>query len=411
MKKVLKIVLLYTLVSLLWIFGTGLFVHATYKPEIQMFVEIIKGFLFVIITGALMFFLINREISKLNRINKSLRESQNRFWKLFMEHPSALYYVEKNTGLIQNCNENAPRYFGCKRNEIIGRKVSDFLIISYEEILDEISKQEDQSLFHLITFAILPDGKRRQIEIFGNLQNIEDRQLYLVAAYDVTETYKNENLYRFVFENGPTGIALFNTTGEILRVNKAFAAFLDTSDKEMEAKKLFADFNLSCPESQDTLTPETSAEVIFKSNVKGAERWGKLITSDVIHETGNNYVIGMLENITTNKAYEKTLLEYQTIVEQSPVGIMMFSNEGTILFINNKFTEITGYENDEIIGENILMLRFEDQFGKTKNSIEECIFSGKAWNGELKSMRKNGQLFWSRISIVPKYMTKFARNY
>jgi PAS domain S-box-containing protein len=401
MKKVLRIVFLYALVSLLWIFGTGLLIHKTYNPGEQLIAEIVKGSLFVIITGILMFLLINREISKLNRINQSLKESQNRYWNLFMEHPSALYYVEKNTGIIHDCNENASRYFGYKRNEVIGHNVSDFLILSYKDILNEILKQEDQNLFHLQTFAVLSSGEHRQIEVFGNLQKVEDRQFYLVAVYDVTETYKNENLYRFVFEKSPTGKALFNTKGEILRANDAFARFLDICVSEIEGKNLFENFNLFCSDTQNKLTPETTAEILFKPNNRDPEKWGKLITSDVIHETGNNYIIGMLENITAEKAYEKTLLEYQTIVEQSSVAIVTFNCEGTILYINNKFTELTGYKADEIIGQNILILRVDSQIDKVKDSIKECLLEGKTWNGELKSVQKNGQIYWERINIVP----------
>ncbi len=74
---------------------------------------------------------------------------------------------------------------------------------------------------------------------------------------------------------------------------------------------------------------------------------------------------------------------------------------GTIHFVNDKFTEITGYSRKELLGQNHRILNsgyHEKDFFKAMYRI---ISSGKVWNGEICNKSKSGRLYWVDTTIVP----------
>ncbi len=74
---------------------------------------------------------------------------------------------------------------------------------------------------------------------------------------------------------------------------------------------------------------------------------------------------------------------------------------GTIHFVNDKFTEITGYSRKELLGKNHRILNsghHEKDFFKT---MYNTISSGKVWNGEICNKSKSNRLYWVDTTIVP----------
>ena len=44
--------------------------------------------------------------------------------------------------------------------------------------------------------------------------------------------------------------------------------------------------------------------------------------------------------------------KYRKVVEQNPTSIVITDTEGNIEYVNPKFTKITGYNSEEVIGKN-----------------------------------------------------------
>ena len=74
---------------------------------------------------------------------------------------------------------------------------------------------------------------------------------------------------------------------------------------------------------------------------------------------------------------------------------------GTIHFVNDKFTEITGYERKELLGQNHRILNSGHHDKEFFQTMYRTISSGKVWNGEICNKTKNGQLYWVDTTIVP----------
>ncbi|SFE60444.1 putative bifunctional diguanylate cyclase/phosphodiesterase [Alteribacillus iranensis] len=81
-------------------------------------------------------------------------------------------------------------------------------------------------------------------------------------------------------------------------------------------------------------------------------------------------------------------------------GLMITDEEQNIIFINPAYETITGYSLEELRGENPKYI----SSGKTRRSVYddmwESIEKEGTWTGELLNVRKNGEEFWSYITIT-----------
>jgi len=88
-------------------------------------------------------------------------------------------------------------------------------------------------------------------------------------------------------------------------------------------------------------------------------------------------------------------------VEQSPVSVVITNPEGIIEYGNPLLTALTGYELEDVKGNTPRIF----QSGLTPPHIYDQLWAtiknGRPWHGELQNRKKNGDLFWERISISP----------
>jgi len=102
--------------------------------------------------------------------------------------------------------------------------------------------------------------------------------------------------------------------------------------------------------------------------------------------------------IMQRKAVEEQLSMLSQAVEQSPILIMITDTNGHINYINQKYTSITEYLPEEVYGKNIWARRHQSE---ECTAIYNTVNSGKAWHGEIRNKKKNGEYYWERVTIAP----------
>ena len=75
--------------------------------------------------------------------------------------------------------------------------------------------------------------------------------------------------------------------------------------------------------------------------------------------------------------------------------------KGTIIFANQKFSDISGYEVDELIGQNHNLLNSHNQPKSYWKAMYQTIKTGEVWRDEVRNKRKDGSLYWVDTTIVP----------
>ena len=105
--------------------------------------------------------------------------------------------------------------------------------------------------------------------------------------------------------------------------------------------------------------------------------------------------------ITEQKKSQADLSKLFQAIQQSPTSVVITDRDGTIEYVNPKFTDVTGYTLAEAIGQNPRILKSGHTSPEEYADLWNTISSGGVWRGELLNKKKNGELFWELASIAP----------
>lgn len=88
-------------------------------------------------------------------------------------------------------------------------------------------------------------------------------------------------------------------------------------------------------------------------------------------------------------------------LEQSPSTIAITDFNGNLQYVNPKFTQQTGYQSEEVIGENPRLLKSGDKSPEDYKKLWDTITSGNEWRGIFHNKKKNGDIYFEEASISP----------
>ena len=77
--------------------------------------------------------------------------------------------------------------------------------------------------------------------------------------------------------------------------------------------------------------------------------------------------------------------------------------DNPIVYANKAFEQITGYSNEETVGRNCRFLQGQEKDQEELQQIRDAIKNAKPVEVTLKNFRKNGELFYNRLSITPLF--------
>jgi PAS domain S-box-containing protein len=113
-------------------------------------------------------------------------------------------------------------------------------------------------------------------------------------------------------------------------------------------------------------------------------------------------VVGLSIDVSERER-RKRQLEWQTnVLEAAPVGVVMADptqEDNPIVFANEQFKTLTGYEMDEILGRNCRFLQGDETDPERVARLREAIAAKEPVTVELRNYRKDGTLFWNEVSI------------
>jgi len=88
-------------------------------------------------------------------------------------------------------------------------------------------------------------------------------------------------------------------------------------------------------------------------------------------------------------------------VEQVPIAISITDKKAKILYVNEEFSRVTGYQPDDILGENESVLSDKRTPRDVYYNLWHTISSKKIWRGMLCNRHKMGHRYLSDLTIAP----------
>ena len=100
------------------------------------------------------------------------------------------------------------------------------------------------------------------------------------------------------------------------------------------------------------------------------------------------------------KAAEQQVYLLSQALEQSPSLVIITNTAGFIEYINPAFTHISGYSAEEVVGSHSNFLFASDtQVEEIQQQVWATVRAGENWRGEVRSRKKNGDLYWVETVI------------
>jgi PAS domain S-box-containing protein len=139
----------------------------------------------------------------------------------------------------------------------------------------------------------------------------------------------------------------------------------------------------------------------------GKERWVEGLGTRIPFGDGTANLVTIRDISATKRAEEERKIAEEELqklsqaVEQSPVAVIITKPDGAIDYVNQRFTEITGYMAAEVWGQNPRILKSDRKPLEDYKILWDTITSGKVWQGVFYNKKKDGGVYWASASISP----------
>lgn len=94
-------------------------------------------------------------------------------------------------------------------------------------------------------------------------------------------------------------------------------------------------------------------------------------------------------------------IKYRTLIDNMSLGLIEVDNDHRILYSNDSFCEMIGYQREEIIGERADELFVPFQYRKRMKQQQANRITGQAGVYQVELLKKDGERIWVIISGVP----------
>jgi PAS domain S-box-containing protein len=368
--------------------------------------------------------LVLNDLSEKDRIMGELKRKEFKYHNLFekMHDAFALIKIVANT-------KNEP---------------SDMILLEANKEFEKLLREPLQGLIGQSLFLKFDLLKNIEADPFGMIADIalnrkegrfevkvkNSNRWYSVSVYSPEKSYafliihdiskekevqvelnNSRQMLRLIIDNIPMRVFWKDRDSRFLGCNLHFAKDIGLSNpSEIESKSEY-DFNSQELAEQYVKTDKFILKTGKSIHVSECERSINNKSSKIKVQLNklplkneNNEIIGIIgtyEDISNQKVVEENLRKLSQAVEQSPASIVITDLNGDIEYVNQKFSEVTGYSFQEVYGKNPKILKSGEMSPQAYQELWQTICLGKEWKGEFHNKKKSGELYWEKASISP----------
>lgn len=375
--------------------------------------------------GLMLAGLLHRAAKHLSSVTRALQESRLCLNALFenMNCGVAVYRVSEDGRqfIFAALNPAAEHIDKVRREELIGKNVVDIFpgIVEFG-LLDVFRRVWETGAAEFFPVSFYQDGR-----IVGWRENTIYRLPggEIVAIYnDMTQRKQAEEtllenemrlrsmgdnlpdsyLYEFTYQDGKPHFLYISSGVERLHGIKIADALSDASivlgqiapeqlpaylEAENASRRDMTDFSMD----------------LHMQRPEGDWRWLHVRSHPRKRENGQVIWDGIVTDITDRHLFEAEINRLAQAVEQNPTGILITDLKGELLYTNQAYTRITGYQFVEIYGKAPRELLSTEITDAEFTLVQACLAAGKPWTGILKNRHKDGGLYWEQLNVAPVY--------
>ncbi len=357
-----------------------------------------------------------RRVLALNRAEKALQDSEERYRLIFENTGAATVIVEDDT-TITLANTEAAKLYGYSREELEGnRHWTEFV---YPEDLEGVMR-----FHHLrrVDPSAVPKGYQyrlinrrgdvRQVAVFAEL--LPGTKRSIASLIDIADAKKvpgeqGEENFRALIENSADIITVLDGEGTIRYQSPSVKSQLGYEPEDVNGRSIF-DFI-----HRDDLATAIAA---WASSFERPNETSNYIELRLRHKDGSwRYLAGtgrkMLSNpavrgiilnardITEQRKAEEALGRFASIVDCSEDAILYEELDGTIVSWNEGATKLYGYLAGEAIGHNVSMLMPPQASDEIARILAGIAHGERFDQYDTVRITKDGRLINVSVAISP----------
>jgi PAS domain S-box-containing protein len=127
------------------------------------------------------------DITDLKNATLTLKESEERFRKIFEEHSAVKLLIDPQTGKIVEANKAAAKYYGWTKDELLRMNINEINISNPEHVKELMDKVSIQKKTHFEIVHRLKDGSVRDVEVFSSSVDIGGKEYLHSIIHDITK--------------------------------------------------------------------------------------------------------------------------------------------------------------------------------------------------------------------------------
>jgi len=355
-------------------------------------------------------------LQDVNTVNQHLLALANASEDMIAYIDSSMCYLAVNDAYADFHNKPSELFPGLQVEEIVGKA-------NFPAISQLIQRALDGESFTLGGTYTLPNHTTRHEETFFKPVKDSDNSIIgcIAVIKDISKQkeemlnieaslYDQHELFKLVNDENPDIIFMRDYEGKFLFVNETLAKLYATTPEEMIGKtdeafnpnKEQREFYLkNIREIMDKFETVKVLETSTDANT-GEIRYFQSIKKPIKDKNGNLRILVIAHDITDMRKNELKLQQFAAVTKHSREGVMIVNPEKDIAAINESFTTITGYTEDDVIGKKVSVLKSGKHGKKFYVDMWKSLHDKDRWSGEIWNKKKNTVLYpeWLTISTI-----------
>ncbi|HPR88741.1 MAG TPA: PAS domain S-box protein, partial [bacterium] len=210
---------------------------------------------------------------------------------------------------------------------------------------------------------------------------------------------------KFAVDHTAVAIYWLNPEGRFALANEAGLKLLGYSMPELSTLTIAAVEPNLVPEKWKRLLKELSSKEAITHECRLSTKTGGILPAELtlngVQMDNQSYILCFARDLSDRQRSETEYSRLAIAIEQAAESIMITDIENRILYVNPAFERVTGYDKEEVLGENPRLLGSGKHDAPFYHDIWTTLMSGKSWHGHFINKRKDGSLFEEEATISP----------